>query len=179
MRPEQDFGWADSLSRLQLLLQAVAAAPTDASVLELGLTQVIAATGAGSAVLGTMRDHGTLELAMVTGIGGSISPCGVLRVGSRYPLTDAIARERAVWLSSSAEIAASYPAASGLWGRAFAAVPVMSRGMPLGAIGVIYDDGAHAFTGAERLCLRGVADICAIVLAHRQAIGMPRPLPVP
>ncbi|OJF12608.1 hypothetical protein BG844_19700 [Couchioplanes caeruleus subsp. caeruleus] len=162
---------------MHLLLGAAAAAPSDADMLELGLSQAIAATGAGSAVLGTLRDRSTLDLAMVTEGGGRISRCGALRVGPRYPLTDAIARERPVWLSSAAEIAAAYPTAGGLWGRAFAAVPVMVRGVPMGAIGVIHDEGGHLFTAAQRTCLRAVADICALVMAYRQAVGVDRPMP--
>ncbi|MEV6600764.1 GAF domain-containing protein [Actinoplanes sp. NPDC051346] len=177
MSSDVECGSADALSRLHLLLGAVAATPSDADVVELGLSQAIAVTGAGSAVLGTLRDPATLDLAMASGGGGSISRCGALRVGSRYPLTDAIARQRSVWLSSAAEIAAAYPTAGGLWGRAFAAVPIMVRGLPIGAIGVIHDDGNHVFTDAERLCLRAIADICAVVMAHRQAIGIVRPMP--
>ncbi|GGQ59912.1 GAF domain-containing protein [Couchioplanes azureus] len=177
MSPDEKSGCTDALSRVHLLLGAAAAAPSDADVLELGLSQAIAATGAGSAVLGTLRDRTTLDMAMVAEGGGRISRCGALRVGPRYPLTDAIAREQPVWLSSAAEIAAGYPTAGGLWGRAFAAVPVLVRGVPAGAIGVIHDAGEHVFTAGERLCLQAVADICALVMAYRQAIGIVRPMP--
>lgn len=164
--PDDYFAATGLLARLQLLLQAVAAAPGDVDVLQLALAQAIAATGADSAVLGQLRHHRGAMAMMEFRAGGVVHEGGTLLVGPRYPLTDAIAREEPIWLSSLPEIRTTYPTAGRLWGRAFAAVPLMVRHVPVGAIAVIHDTDGHDFTGTERLFLRSVADLCAPVVAE-------------
>ncbi|MEV4636606.1 GAF domain-containing protein [Actinoplanes sp. NPDC049548] len=165
MTPDDDFGAARLLSRLHLLLQAATASPRDPEVLELALIQAVAATGADSAVLGTLRRRDILDVRLLAGTGGPMHEVGALHVGSRYPLTDAIVQEKPVWLSSPPEIRSSYPTAGGLWGRAFAALPLMVRQVPVGAIGVIHDAAGHYHTGVERVFLSTVADVCATIVS--------------
>jgi hypothetical protein len=167
---DEEANAAGLLSRLQLLLHAMSASPSDVAVLELALAQAVAATGAGIGVLGTMGRRGFVDLTMMFGIGEGVRRCGALQVGSRYPLTDAIARERSIWLSSPSDIKDAYPAAGGMWGRAFAAVPLTVGLVPVGAIGVIHDAMGHDFTNTERVFLCAVADICATIVADPQAV---------
>ncbi|MEV4641403.1 GAF domain-containing protein [Actinoplanes sp. NPDC049548] len=164
--PDDEAAAAGLLARLHLLLQAAAAAPGDVTVLELALAQAIAATGADSAVLGQLRDHRAAMATMEVRAGGGMHRGGTLRVGGRYPLTDAVAKEDSIWLSSLPEIRTTYPTAGRLWGRAFAAVPLIVRHIPVGAIAVIHDTDAHQFTRVERLFLRSVADLCAPLVAN-------------
>jgi hypothetical protein len=151
-----------------LLLHAATVAPRDTTILELALIQAVAAIGADSAVLGTLASRDILDVKLLSGTGGAVHEVGALHVGTRYPLTDAIVQEKPIWLSSPPEIRSSYPTAGGLWGRAFAAVPLMIRHMPVGAIGVIHDTAGHYHTATERVFLSAVADICAGIVSLAQ-----------
>lgn len=165
MTSEEDLGGAELLSRVHLLLEAVVVAPGDASLLESAAAQAAVALDADSVVLGTMSSRDALHAFLWPGVGGAMHEIGALQVESRFPLTDAIVRGEPIWLSSPSEIRAFYPYAGGLWGRAFAAVPLMVRQQPVGALGVIYDRGGHYFTGPERAFLGAIADICAIMVS--------------
>jgi GAF domain-containing protein len=173
MVPDDDLTAAGLLCRLQMLLQAAAAAPGDASVCELALMQAAAATGADSAVLGRLRGPEVMHVTLLFGAGEPVHDVGVLQVSPRYPLTDLVVRERSIWLSSSIEIRTAYPSAGGIWGRAFGGVPMLSGGVAVGALGVIHDYSGHLFTPAERTFLAGVADLCATVLTHPSADARP------
>ncbi|MFI7601535.1 GAF domain-containing protein [Actinoplanes sp. NPDC049681] len=164
-----DLGAAGLLSRLHMLLHAAATSPADAGVLKLALIQAAAATGADSAVLGTMRDRDLIDVTLLPGAGDPVHDVGVLPVGSRYPLTDVILRGRPVWLTSPREIRLAYPVGGALWGFAFAGAPLLLRGVPIGAVGLIHDNAAHCFTAVERVFVSAVADVCATVLSHTRA----------
>ncbi|MCA2211597.1 GAF domain-containing protein [Jidongwangia harbinensis] len=173
MVPDDDLGAADLLRRLSLLLHATAASPSDATVLQLALAQAVAATGADIAVLGRVTDQDVIDVTLLFDTGATVHEIGVLDVDSRYPLTDVVVRERAIWLASPPEIRLGYPDGGALWGCAFAGVPLMAGGVAVGAIGLIYDATGHYFTAAEREYLSAVADLCATVLAHPHAQTWP------
>ena len=173
MLPDDDLGAAGLLHRLHMLLHAAAMSPGDGTVLQLALTQAMAATGADSAVLGTIRDRDVVDMTLLFGAGGPVHDIGGLTLDSRNPLHDAIVRERAIWLTSFREIQDAYPRGSALWGHAFAGVPLLHRGVAVGAIGLIHDITSHRFTTTERTFLGAVADLCASVLAHPEATMWP------
>jgi GAF domain-containing protein len=173
LSPDDGPGAAALLHRLHLLLHAATASPGDATVLQLALIQAVAATGADSAVLGTIRDTDLVDVTMLFGAGEPVHDVGALTLDSRYPLTDVIVRERAIWLTSFPEIQEAYPRGGTLWGKAFAGVPLLQRGVPLGAIGLIHDTSGHDFGAAERAFLSAVADLCATVLGHPDATTWP------
>ncbi|GGQ42891.1 GAF domain-containing protein [Couchioplanes azureus] len=172
MMSDGNYGAADLLSRLYLLLEAALRSPGDPAVVEVALVQAVAGSGADSAVLGTMTTDGNLDLMMMPSGCGPLRPAGALTVGPHNPLTDAVVREDSIWLSSPVEIRAAYPSAGLLWGRAFAAVPLMVRHKPVGVLGIIHDAAVHVFTASEREYLGAVASTCATVVAqHACTVG--------
>ncbi|MEV8510339.1 hypothetical protein AB0368_36680 [Actinoplanes sp. NPDC051475] len=167
MSSKENVGAAGLLSRLGMLVQATVLSPGDTTLLELALVQAVAAIGADCAMLGIRRRE-VLDVTLLSGAGGATHDMGILQVGSRYPLTDAIVQERSIWLSSPPEIRSAYPSAGGLWGRAIAVVPLMLRHCPVGAIAIIHETAVHHHCGSERLFLTAVADICATMVADPQ-----------
>jgi GAF domain-containing protein len=170
---DDDLGAASLLHRLQMLLHAAATSPGDATVLQLALIQAVAATGADSVVLGTMRDGDVIDVTLLFGTGELVHDVGAFTLDSRYPLHDVIVRERAMWLASFGEIRDAYPQGHMLWGHSFAGVPLLHQGAAVGAIGLIHDTTGHYFTTAERAFLSAVADLCATVLAHPHFTAWP------
>jgi GAF domain-containing protein len=179
MVPGDDLGAAGLLHRLHMLLHAAAVSPGDGTVLQAALMQAIAAIGADCAVLATVGDRDVIDMTMLFGAGEPVHNVGALMLDSRYPLHDVIVRERAIWLTSFSEIREAYPRGSALWGHAFAGVPLLHRGVAVGAIGLIHDITGHHFTTAEKAFLSAVADLCATVLAHPHATTWPPRTVVP
>ncbi|MEV4642279.1 GAF domain-containing protein [Actinoplanes sp. NPDC049548] len=173
--PDDDLGASGLLCRLHMLLHlAVASAPGDTSVLKLAMIQAAAATGADSAVLGTVNDRDVVDVSMLSAAGGPVHDAGALAVSPQYPLTDVIVRAKPIWLASPPEVRAAYPTGGALWGRAFAGVPLLAGGAAIGAIGLIHDTTGHHFTDVERTFVSAVADLCAGVLFQAPAGTWPR-----
>src|SRR5579871_351392 len=158
---------ADRLNRLQSVSAALAGAATVAQVADVILDQGVAALEAVAAAVALLTDTGEeLELVRATGYPSE----GVARrisVQAPSMMAEAARTGRAVWLSSLEDLQARYPlfASINATGNAFAALPLLIEGRPIGAAGFSFAEPGER-TEADKAFLRTLAQQCAQAIAR-------------
>ena len=159
LRPE---AVAERLARLQEVTAALSAAVTEEEVAQVILGVGLHVLGASGGSL-CFPEGGALEVSHAAGSMATSSDGGT-PPALRAPLEDAFLREEPVWIGSSAELRARYPAlvpaGATLGDASWAALPLRVRGRPVGALGIGFA-GAHRFDEEERGFLEALAHQCA------------------
>ena len=155
LRPE---AVAERLARLQEVTAALSAAVTEEEVAQVVLGVGLHVLGASGGSL-CFPEGGILEVAHAAGsmaAGGD----GGTPAALRAPLEEAFLREEPVWIASSTELRARYPAlvpgGATVGDSSWAALPLRVRGRPIGALGIGFA-GAHRFGEEERDFLEALA----------------------
>jgi len=155
LRPE---AVAERLARLQEVTAALSAAVTEEEVAQVVLGVGLHVLGASGGSL-CFPEGGILEVSHAAG-SMAASGDGGTPAALRAPLEEAFLREEPVWIASSTELRARYPAlvpAGATVGDAsWAALPLRVRGRPIGALGIGFA-GAHRFDEEERDFLEALA----------------------
>lgn len=157
---------ADRLNRLQSVSAALAGAATVLQVAEVILDQGIAALEARAAAVALLTESGDeLELVRATGY-----PSGIARrIPAHAPsmMAEATNTGKPVWLSSLEDLQTRYPlfASINATGNAFAALPLLIEGRPIGAVGFSFSDPGER-TEADKAFLRTLAQQCAQAMAR-------------
>ena len=155
--------------RLQVIAEALAAAPSAAEVAETAVREAVAALGADAAVLYVPgADGGALELAAANGYDeAALDGWRTLPVGATAPAADVLRSGELLALESLEEIVARYPyletAAAAAGDRAGLAVPLQVGGSALGALYVSFRS-ERAFTLEDRALALTIARQCAVAL---------------
>jgi PAS domain S-box-containing protein len=164
---------AARLARLQSLTAALAGAITEQEVVDVILRQGLAASGANTAVIGLVdRDR---RLVVVRAIAGDpderLEQWRELPLDDAYPLCDTAREGATFFCETQGERDERWPALRGLDadGRhAFAALPLVGRGAPLGGLALGFPS-ARAFPDEERELLTTLARQCGQALERARA----------
>jgi serine phosphatase RsbU (regulator of sigma subunit) len=169
----------DRLARLQALANALALAVSPEQVAEVVLTEAIPELGAGLRAMWLLDDDEvTLRLLRQHSLeGGLADQYQTMTVDADLPVPEAVRTHQLVEIASHDERDARYPLLRGrpAENQAWAAIPLVAEGRPLGAIVLGYSE-AHVFTDNERRFFAAVGDQCAqairrcqLFVAERQA----------
>ncbi|HZT44275.1 MAG TPA: GAF domain-containing protein [Chthonomonadaceae bacterium] len=157
---------ADRLNRLQSVSAALAGAATVIQVTEVILDQGTAALEARAAAVALLTEAGDeLELVRATGY-----PSGTTqRISVQAPsmMAEAARTGKPVWLPSLEDLQARYPlfASINATGNAFAALPLLIEGHPIGAVGFSFSVPGER-TEEDKAFLRTLAQQCAQAIAR-------------
>jgi PAS domain S-box-containing protein len=168
---------AGRLAVLQRLAAGLSAAVEPAEVGAVVVAHVPAAVGADAVCLRTLEADGLVPLAS-WGVrdGGDDRPRPIPPDAHR-PAADALRSEQGIWLESLERAEARYPdlvelaRAEGY--ASCAALPLRTRGRPLGTLSVLFR-GPHAFDLEERALLLAVAEQCAQALDRARLFAAER-----
>lgn len=162
------------LSRLQRVSVALARAITPAQVIDVIITDGIAAVGTVMGFVGLLTpDSGTLRIAAYAGY-----PDTVMQQWANMPLSQDVPATRAVrdrapqWIRSDQEYIEAYPhLASARMGsfHGWAVLPLIVEEVPLGVIGLSFTE-PQPFTEDVQRFLKAIAGQCAIALHRAQLL---------
>jgi signal transduction histidine kinase len=163
---------AERLPRLLAMTAALADALTREQVAHAVVEQGVAALGAHAGALALLADDAaTLEVVRALGyLRDLLETYRSFPLSAPLPLARAVRDGEPVWLSSAAERAAHFPEMSAHFpglDDAWAALPLIIHGRPVGAFGLSFD-GPREFTQADRAFMRALAQQCAQALHRAQ-----------
>ena len=155
---------ADRLWRLQQATAALSAAATSEEVAEAVFQVALDALDAGGGSLSFPSGNDLVQVAHTAGFLEAGEPPEVHPVSLRVALADAFTRLEPVWIESAADLTARYPRlvepghllTEGAW----AALPLVVRGRPLGVLGLGFGV-PRRFSEEDRTFARAVAQECA------------------
>jgi signal transduction histidine kinase len=155
---------ARRISHLQQLTAALQPAITVEAVCDAAVREASQVVSSRATVIGLVRD-GELAVLRTVGIAKPIlEQFSHLPLDSPWPIVVAARTGAAVWLHDRDEAIAFAPIIRDVsQGRAWACLPLMIEGRPIGAIGFVFDE-PQEFGEEERSYLENLAGQCAIAL---------------
>jgi GAF domain-containing protein len=155
----------DELRRLQAITAALGSAASESAVADAVLDHVVPAAGADAGLLAVVGDDGSLRVVRADGYGEVADEWRVIPLDAGLPVSEAVRRGDAVWLSTGEERLLSFPASRGIpvVHQALAALPLQVGGRVEGVLGLSFSE-PRAFSAGDRAFLHTVAELCAMAL---------------
>ncbi|WP_052334341.1 PAS domain S-box protein [Kamptonema formosum] len=157
---------AHRVARLQEITSALSEALTAAQVAEVAVSQGVAALGACAGSMALLAE-GESALEVVRAVGYPQEILDSWRrfcVSSPVPLAEAVRTGEPVFLESLEVLSARYPHLAPLptvtGYRAFASIPLLVKGCPVGAIGLSFSE-SREFSSEERALALALGQQCA------------------
>ena len=168
----------DRVARLQRVTAALSEAVTPDQVAAVVVDEGVAALGASAGSIAMLAaDGATLELAGAIGYDeGIVAPWRRFSTGASVPLADAVRSGEAIWIGSPGDLADHYPelaATVATGSTALAAVPLLTDGRAIGALGLTFDR-PQAFAEPDRAFARSLAAQCAQALERARLYEVER-----
>ncbi len=155
---------ARRLGVLQEITAALSAALDPAAVAEVVVNRVRVLLGPSSAAIWTVSGD-TLERLALDGDPGAARER--IALDEATPAARAVLRDQALWLEGPEVVEERFPGLlrgrPALAGGSLVAIPLVARGMKLGALGLVFPE-AHHFDLEERASMLAVAEQCAQAL---------------
>lgn len=175
--------WAETaalrLARLQQATAALSAAITSEEVAEAIFEVALDALGAAGGSLSFPAGRDLVQVAHTSGFFEEGQPPRAHPVSLRLPLAEAFTRLEPVWIESAADLTARYPRLVELGHAvtegAFAAVPLLVRGRPLGVLGLHFA-GPRRFSEDDRSFALALARECAQAIERARLLEEQRQL---
>ncbi len=163
---------ANRKDRLQAVTAALSQALTPEEVADAVMAEGLLAVGAQAGSL-TMLAPGSASLAVIRSVGypeEMLSRWKEFALDAPVPIADAVRTGEPVLIEDAGEFRRRYPSVPGSAAQqgAWAAIPLIVEGRPVGALGLSFDE-AHSFNRAERAFLTVVAHHAAQALERARS----------
>ncbi|HVF14842.1 MAG TPA: GAF domain-containing SpoIIE family protein phosphatase [Acidimicrobiales bacterium] len=159
----------DELRKLQVIMSALAAAPSEEAIADVIIDELLPAVGADAGVLALNDDQGGLDVRRAAGYGGVASDWRRIPLDAGLPLSEAARRGEPVFLSCGKARLEAFPATVTIpvLHEGLVALPLVVGGRPLGVLGLSFTESRH-FDPDEQALLVTIAQLCALTIDRFQ-----------
>ena len=159
----------DELRKLQFIMSALAAAPSEEAIAGVIVEELLPAVGADAGVLALNDDEGGLEVRRAIGYGDVADRWSRIPFDAGFPLTEAARRGEPVFLSTGRARLEAFPASASIpvWYEGLVALPLVVGGRSLGVLGLSFTE-ARPFDPDEQALLVTVGQLCALAIDRFQ-----------
>ena len=159
----------DELRKLQLVMSALAAAPSEELIAGVAVDELLPAIGADAGVLALNDDEGGLEVRRAIGYGDVAMKWRRIPLDAGLPLSEAARRGEPIFLSTGRARMKAFPASASIpvVHEGLVALPLAVGGRSLGVLGLSFTEPRH-FGPDEQALLVTIAQLCALTIDRFQ-----------
>lgn len=161
----------DRQERLRVVADAMCLGLRPSQLVDVVVRQGMSGLGADGGLLGLVVDDAIEVVASMGTATETIARVGQLELGRTLPVTLAVRSDAGVFVGSRQDGFERFPdlARVATSSRAWAALPLTTRGRVFGVLGVSFEQ-ARTFSDDERSFLTVLADLTALALANHEAL---------